>query len=93
MAITLIDSFFNFVGEEREDNSMEFAGAINTQEEKKNGEPGAAVALCASCDRCRGRKTKCNGQRPCSNCANKYMKKNKISRYAQKSSLCWFGSF
>jgi len=36
------------------------------------------VALCASCDRCRARKTKCDGNRPCSNCANKYMKKHRL---------------
>lgn len=40
------------------------------------------VALCASCDRCRARKTKCDGNRPCGNCATKYMKKHKITRYA-----------
>lgn len=38
------------------------------------------VALCASCDRCRARKTKCDGNRPCGNCAAKYLKKNKLSR-------------
>jgi len=37
------------------------------------------IALCASCDRCRARKTKCDGQRPCGNCATKYMKKNKLT--------------
>jgi hypothetical protein len=36
------------------------------------------IALCASCDRCRSRKTKCDGQRPCGNCASKYMKKHKL---------------
>jgi len=36
------------------------------------------IALCASCDRCRARKTKCDGNRPCGNCATKYMKKHKI---------------
>ena len=40
-----------------------------------------AMALCASCDRCRARKTKCDGGRPCSNCASKYMKKHKLTRY------------
>mmetsp|Transcript_52263 Transcript_52263/g.62971 ORF Transcript_52263/g.62971 Transcript_52263/m.62971 type:complete len:711 (+) Transcript_52263:79-2211(+) len=35
--------------------------------------------LCASCDRCRARKTKCDGARPCGNCATKYMKKNKLT--------------
>lgn len=39
------------------------------------------MPLCASCDRCRSRKTKCDGQRPCSNCAQKYMKRNKVKRY------------
>ena len=37
------------------------------------------IALCASCDRCRARKTKCDGQRPCGNCAAKYMKKHKLT--------------
>ena len=41
---------------------------------------GSAVALCASCDRCRARKTKCDGQRPCGNCATKYLKKHKLTR-------------
>ena len=41
---------------------------------------GDAQPLCASCDRCRARKTKCDGKRPCSNCVFKYMKKNKIER-------------
>ncbi|KAL7567140.1 hypothetical protein ACA910_009467 [Epithemia clementina (nom. ined.)] len=40
---------------------------------------GSSIALCASCDRCRSRKTKCDGNRPCSNCATKYMKKNKLT--------------
>jgi hypothetical protein len=44
-------------------------------DEKKD----AAVALCASCDRCRARKTKCDGNRPCGNCATKYMKKFKLT--------------
>jgi Fungal Zn(2)-Cys(6) binuclear cluster domain len=39
--------------------------------------------LCASCDYCRSRKTKCDGKRPCANCLFKYMKKNKVSRYAK----------
>eukprot|EP00522_Entomoneis_paludosa_P000230 CAMPEP_0172472554 /NCGR_PEP_ID=MMETSP1065-20121228/68400_1 /TAXON_ID=265537 /ORGANISM="Amphiprora paludosa, Strain CCMP125" /LENGTH=735 /DNA_ID=CAMNT_0013230701 /DNA_START=128 /DNA_END=2335 /DNA_ORIENTATION=+ len=39
----------------------------------------SSVALCASCDRCRARKTKCDGARPCGNCASKYMKKNKLT--------------
>eukprot|EP00814_Leptocylindrus_danicus_P000129 CAMPEP_0116045864 /NCGR_PEP_ID=MMETSP0321-20121206/27886_1 /TAXON_ID=163516 /ORGANISM="Leptocylindrus danicus var. danicus, Strain B650" /LENGTH=894 /DNA_ID=CAMNT_0003527307 /DNA_START=24 /DNA_END=2708 /DNA_ORIENTATION=+ len=40
---------------------------------------GGQVLLCASCDRCRQRKTKCDGGRPCSNCVSKYMKKNKLN--------------
>jgi len=50
-------------------------------EPNEQAAPESAIALCASCDRCRARKTKCDGQRPCSNCAAKYMKKNKIARY------------
>ena len=30
--------------------------------------------LCASCDRCRQRKTKCDGDRPCSCCLTRYIK-------------------
>lgn len=44
-----------------------------------NGGTAAPVALCASCDRCRARKTKCDGARPCGNCAAKYLKKNKLT--------------
>ncbi len=36
-------------------------------------------SLCASCDRCRGRKSRCDGKRPCMACKLKYMKKNKLS--------------
>jgi Fungal Zn(2)-Cys(6) binuclear cluster domain len=42
-----------------------------------------SIALCASCDRCRSRKTKCDGERPCGNCAAKYMKKFKLTRYGR----------
>jgi Fungal Zn(2)-Cys(6) binuclear cluster domain len=53
-----------------------------------------SIALCASCDRCRSRKTKCDGERPCGNCAAKYMKKFKLTRYATETELrrgCWHG--
>jgi hypothetical protein len=43
--------------------------------------------LCASCDRCRARKTKCDGRRPCSNCVFKFMKKNKIERLVNSVSI------
>lgn len=46
------------------------------------------IALCASCDRCRARKTKCDGNRPCGNCATKYMKKHKITRYDVSKLSC-----
>ena len=36
-------------------------------------------SLCASCDRCRARKTRCDGKRPCSACKHKYMKKHKLT--------------
>lgn len=39
------------------------------------------VNLCASCDRCRTRKTKCDGERPCSNCVTRYKKTHKLDRY------------
>jgi hypothetical protein len=37
------------------------------------------VTFCQSCDRCRARKTKCDGKTPCTNCTNKYLKKHKLS--------------
>ncbi|KAG7354124.1 Fungal Zn2-Cys6 binuclear cluster domain containing protein [Nitzschia inconspicua] len=49
--------------------------SIDNDQRSKDGN----VALCASCDRCRSRKTKCDGNRPCSNCAAKYMKKHKLT--------------
>ncbi len=48
--------------------------------DSKDGKKVTAT-LCASCDRCRARKTKCDGKRPCGNCAAKYMKKHKLNRY------------
>jgi hypothetical protein len=51
-----------------------------SDDEKQDG----PIALCASCDRCRARKTKCDGTRPCGNCATKYMKKNKLTRYGMQ---------
>eukprot|EP00531_Pseudo-nitzschia_arenysensis_P006145 CAMPEP_0116137782 /NCGR_PEP_ID=MMETSP0329-20121206/12426_1 /TAXON_ID=697910 /ORGANISM="Pseudo-nitzschia arenysensis, Strain B593" /LENGTH=859 /DNA_ID=CAMNT_0003632709 /DNA_START=56 /DNA_END=2635 /DNA_ORIENTATION=- len=45
----------------------------------KDGSKKVTVTLCASCDRCRARKTKCDGKRPCGNCAAKYMKKHKLN--------------
>ena len=38
------------------------------------------IMLCASCDRCRARKTKCDGMKPCGNCVNRYKKANKLIR-------------
>lgn len=38
-----------------------------TADPSKNNN-SSAPRLCASCDRCRSRKQKCDGQRPCSNC-------------------------
>jgi len=43
--------------------------------------PASASAqprLCSSCDRCRARKTKCDGNSPCSNCVNRYKRINKV---------------
>lgn len=39
----------------------------------------STAGLCSSCDRCRARKTRCDGSRPCSNCAAKYLKKHKLA--------------
>jgi hypothetical protein len=35
--------------------------------------------LCSSCDRCRTKKIKCDGKRPCEACKTSYMRKNKIA--------------
>ena len=35
--------------------------------------------LCSSCDNCRSKKTKCNGERPCEACVLSYIRKNKIA--------------
>ena len=43
-------------------------------------QPKVMVNLCASCDRCRTRKTKCDGARPCANCVTRYKKTNKLDR-------------
>jgi len=40
--------------------------------------PANKPGLCASCDRCRSLKTKCDGNFPCSKCVNKYMKKHRL---------------
>lgn len=37
------------------------------------------ITLCASCNRCRSRKTKCDGKRPCGNCAARYLKKHRLT--------------
>ncbi|KAI2506798.1 hypothetical protein MHU86_7583 [Fragilaria crotonensis] len=48
-------------------------------DDQKSKEDDSAGLLCASCDRCRARKTRCDGQRPCSNCCARYMKAHKLS--------------
>ena len=35
--------------------------------------------LCASCDQCRSRKTRCDGLQPCGACKLKYMRKHKLN--------------
>ena len=42
-----------------------------------NASTSATTQLCSSCERCRTRKTKCDGKRPCGNCAARYKKINK----------------
>ncbi len=34
--------------------------------------------LCTACDRCRAKKTKCDGERPCNACKTFYMRENKL---------------
>lgn len=55
--------------------------ATSTVKDGNDDSKKVTITLCASCDRCRARKTKCDGKRPCGNCAAKYMKKHKLSRY------------
>jgi Fungal Zn(2)-Cys(6) binuclear cluster domain len=54
---------------------------------EKGGDSQQQQPLCASCDRCRSRKTKCDGNRPCSNCVVKYLKKNKLERYVRSTQI------
>jgi Fungal Zn(2)-Cys(6) binuclear cluster domain len=61
-------------------NAANVANAATTTASASNPQQ---QLLCASCDYCRSRKTKCDGKRPCANCLFKYMKKNKVSRYAK----------
>lgn len=35
--------------------------------------------LCSSCDSCRSKKTKCNGERPCEACILSYIRRNKLA--------------
>jgi len=51
----------------------------STGNENKTESGGSEITFCHSCDRCRSRKTKCDGAKPCGNCAAKYMKKNKLT--------------
>ena len=44
------------------------------------------IQLCASCDRCRSRKTKCDGKRPCSNCKTRYLRANNTKLATSASS-------
>ena len=59
-------------GNENDSNGDDGDGA-STQPSKLSS------ALCASCDRCRARKSRCDGQRPCSACKHNYMKKHKLT--------------
>jgi hypothetical protein len=71
--------------EMRNDNNDQHDAASqeDTDEVKDTGEvveegadPGSEkVVFCSSCERCRARKTKCDGNRPCSSCIAIYMKK------------------
>lgn len=42
--------------------------------------PNLSNQLCSSCDGCRARKTKCDGQSPCASCVSKYVKKHKVPK-------------
>eukprot|EP00984_Skeletonema_dohrnii_P008943 scaffold3345_cov83-Skeletonema_dohrnii-CCMP3373.AAC.2 len=44
-----------------------------------SGGTNTTIQLCASCDRCRTRKTKCDGSRPCLNCKNRYLRVHKLN--------------
>ena len=60
-------------------NSTDNAKANNAKANNSATNNGGGVQLCASCDRCRSRKTKCDGARPCLNCKNRYLRVNKLS--------------
>jgi hypothetical protein len=62
-----------------DDNEHSNGNSSNKEENGSDARKKATVSLCASCDRCRARKTKCDGRKPCVNCASKYMKKHKLN--------------
>ena len=37
--------------------------------------------LCSACDRCRAKKTKCDGERPCDACKTFYMRENELKKW------------
>ena len=51
----------------------------NTPNMKRRQRNVRNVMLCASCDRCRARKTRCDGNRPCASCKIKYMRIHKLT--------------
>lgn len=58
----------------------DLGGTMQFESQASLAHSASSIALCASCDRCRSRKTKCDGKRPCGNCATKYLKKHKLTR-------------
>jgi len=70
--------FSNYPYEQQHANPAEAQGGKfkNSKTSKANGNTNKPV-LCASCDRCRQRKTKCDGNRPCKSCVTRYVKKHK----------------
>lgn len=59
----------------------------NDEDEDEDEDVDKPVALCASCDRCRARKTRCDGKRPCSHCISKHIKKNNLKRCVHRIHL------
>ena len=46
-------------------------------------EPSDRIVMCSSCDRCRAKKIKCDGNKPCEACVIAYIRRNRIKNASQ----------
>eukprot|EP00956_Cyclotella_meneghiniana_P008867 scaffold12139_cov60-Cyclotella_meneghiniana.AAC.3 len=51
---------------------------MNLQQQNHRKAPDGTIILCSTCDHCRARKVKCDGNYPCGHCVAKYKRENKL---------------